>query len=83
MATPLLAGAEIQTYTLTSSVPLNLSRVRHILIRPTDAPAPRSRSNRSRLITEREHLAGVPSGVGWQGLREIYRETLVAARPKR
>ncbi|HSR42952.1 MAG TPA: sulfatase, partial [Longimicrobiales bacterium] len=31
----------------------------------------------------REHLATIPSGPGWHGLSEIYRETLVSRSPER
>ena len=82
ITTPLLAGNEFQTYTLTSPGPLNLSRIRHILIRPTDAAGASFDIESVRLISRREHLASVPSGVGWQGLGEIYRETLVARAPE-
>ena len=82
ITTPLLAGNEFQTYTLTSPFPLNLSRIRHILIRPTDANGASFDIESVRLISRREHLASVPSGVGWQGLGEIYRETLVARAPE-
>ena len=35
-----------------------------------------------RLVFRREHLAGVPSGVSWQGLRDVFRETLVTRSPE-
>ena len=82
ITTPLVAGNEFQTYTLTSPSPLNLSRIRQILIRPTDANGASFDIESVRLISRREHLASVPSGVGWQGLGEIYRETLVARAPE-
>ena len=79
---PLVAGDEIQTYTLTSpgpaehvahpatADPADRRGRRHVRDRigPPDQPARASRS--------------VPSGVGWQGLSEIYRETLVARAPE-
>src|SRR5204863_2671280 len=34
------------------------------------------------LIFRREQLAGVPSGVSWQGLRDVFRETLVTRSPE-
>ena len=36
-----------------------------------------------RLVTLKEHLASIPSGVGWQGLADVFRETLVARSPER
>ena len=35
-----------------------------------------------RLVFRREHLADVPSGVSWQGLRDVFRETLVTRAPE-
>jgi arylsulfatase A-like enzyme len=35
-----------------------------------------------RLIPRNEHLASAPSGVGWQGLGDIYRETIVSRAPE-
>ena len=82
MTTPIVAGPETKTYTLTSPVPLNMSRVHQIVIRPTDAPGASFGIESVRLITRREYLAGMPSGVGWQGLGEIYRESLVSRSPE-
>jgi arylsulfatase A-like enzyme len=80
--TPLQSGEEIHTYTLISPGPLNLSRVRNVLIRPTDAAGATFEIESVRIVSRREHLAGMASGVGWQGLAEIYRETLVARSPE-
>src|SRR5207237_230180 len=33
-------------------------------------------------VFRREFLAGVASGIGWQGLSEIYRESIVARAPE-
>ena len=35
-----------------------------------------------RLVSRTEHLASIPAGVGWQGLQQIYRESLVAHAPE-
>jgi arylsulfatase len=78
MTTPIVAGTEKQTYTLTSPAPLNMSRARQLVIRPTDAAGATFDIESVRMITRREHLAGIPSGVGWQGLGEMYREALVS-----
>lgn len=82
ITTPILPGPEPRTYTLTSPAPLNLSRVRHILIRPTDAADATFEIESLRVVTRREYLASLESGVGWQGLAEIYRETLVGRAPQ-
>ncbi len=82
MATPIVAGAASRTYTLTSPVPVNMSRAHQIVIRPTDKPGATFEIESVRVITRREQLAAMPSGVGWQGLGEIYRESLVARSPE-
>ena len=82
ISSPLLPGTEIQTYTLTPQAPINMSRARQFVIRPTDAAGATFEIESIRIITRREHLASLPSGVGWQGLGEIYRETLVGRSPE-
>jgi arylsulfatase A-like enzyme len=82
LTTPLKAGDEFNTYVLTSSVPLNMARAQQLLIRPTDAADATFEIESVRLITEREHLASVKSGVGWQGLKDIFREALVSRAPE-
>ena len=42
--------------------------------------ARRSSSNPSASVLREDYLESIPSGVSWQGLSEIYRETLVVAR---
>lgn len=82
MSATLTPGNEVQTYTLTSPAPLNTARIRRILIRPTDAASATFEIESVRLVFRKEYLASVPSGVGWQGLGEIYRESLVARAPE-
>ena len=82
LQSPLKAGAEMQTYIVTPPASTPMSRVRHILIRPTDAAGATFHIESVRLVTRAEHLAAIPSGVGWQGLSEIYRESLVARAPE-
>lgn len=81
-------GDELETYTLTSadasfetSVPLRA--LRHILIRPTDAAGADFEIASIRIVSLKEHLANVPTGVGWQGLGDVFRETIVARAPER
>ena len=84
----LIAGDEIQTYTLTmadskfeSSFPLGT--LKRIVVRPTDAAEASFELESMRLVSIKEYLASVESGLGWHGLRDIYRETLVARAPER
>jgi arylsulfatase A-like enzyme len=80
--TQLRPGSEMQTYTLTSVFHSSGNQIRHILLRPTDAPGATVEIESVRLIFRKEHLAGISSGVAWQGLKEIYRESLAARAPE-
>jgi arylsulfatase A-like enzyme len=80
--TPLLPGTDLHTYIVTSSVPLNMARAQRLLLKPTDAANATFEIESVRMVTEREHLATVKSGVGWQGLRDIFRESLVSRAPE-
>ena len=82
LQSPLQAGDAMQTYELTPLQPIVTSRIRHIVIRPTDAKGATFAIESVRLVTRTEHLASIPAGVGWQGLQQIYRESLVAHAPE-
>lgn len=82
VSSPIVPGPDLQTYTMTPNAPINMSRVRRLVIRPTDAAGATFDIESIRIITRREHLASIPSGVGWQGLGESYRETLVGRAPE-
>jgi hypothetical protein len=71
---PLVAGEEMRTYVLRTTASLPASFSRHVVIRPTDAPGATFEIEFVRVVTRREHLAGVSGGLGWHGLSEIYRE---------
>jgi arylsulfatase A-like enzyme len=77
---PLVPGDEMRTYVLrsTASVPAS---ARHVLIRPTDVPGATFDIESVDVVSRREHLEGIGPGVAWQGLSEVYRETLVARSP--
>lgn len=80
--TPLVAGDEMRTYTLRARFALPASRTRHIFIRPSDAKGASFEIESVRMVFRKEHLAGVASGLSWQGLSEIYHETLVGRSPE-
>lgn len=82
IGTPLVAGKEARTYVLTSPYTTDSVETRHILIRPTDVAGAEFEIESVRLVLRRDHLAAVPAGVSWQGLGEIYRETLVSRAPE-
>ena len=74
---PILPSEELQTYTMTASGLGASSRFRHVLLRPTDETGAEFEIESVRLIFRKEFLASIPSGVSWQGLSGIYRETIV------
>jgi arylsulfatase A-like enzyme len=80
--TPVMAGDRLQTYVIVPPAPVSGSRIRHILIRPTDVAGAEFGIASVRLVFRNEHLAGLPSGVSWQGLRDVFRETLVTRSPE-
>ncbi len=75
-------ATDFVTYTMTSPSSLSGSGIRHVFLRPTDAAGADFAIESVRLVFRSEHLAAIKSGVSWQGLGEIYRETLVARAPE-
>jgi arylsulfatase A-like enzyme len=80
--TPVVAGDEVRTYALKSPFSTPFSGMRHLLVRPTDQKGASFEIESVRIVFRREHLAGVASGIGWHGLSEIYKESLVARSPE-
>ena len=81
-------GAKLETYVITTadasfSTSYPLSSIRHVVLRLTGAEGAEIDIASMRLVTLKEHLASIPSGVGWQGLADVFRETLVARAPER
>ena len=88
LRTPIVAGDDLQTYTMTTGTAafrtsFPSSDIRHILLRPTDASGADFEIESVRLIFRSEHLASIPSGVSWQGFGDIFRETIVTRSPER
>ncbi len=82
MRSPVTAGEELVTYSFKSPLPLRGTDVEQILLRPSDAAGAHFEIESVRLVFRREHLAAIPSGVGWQGLSGVHRETVVARAPE-
>jgi arylsulfatase A-like enzyme len=80
--TAAIAPGDAQTHTLRSQFSMVTADSRNFFLRPTDAAGATFEIESVRLVTRREHLAGVASGLGWQGLSEVYKETLVARAPE-
>ncbi len=79
LATPLLPGDDVQTYTLTPIFDVPTRRgIRHLVVRPVDEAGADFEIESIRLVFHREHMASLDSGAGWHGLGEIYHETLLA-----
>jgi arylsulfatase A-like enzyme len=81
----LTPGPDLKTYTFAARMftrPPVASEIRHILIRPTNVKGARFEIESVRLVMRREKLAQIASGLSWQGLSEVYRETLVARSPE-
>lgn len=78
ITTPIVAGDELQTYTLTPPQIVPASTVRHLVVRPTDVEGAEFEIESLRVVFRKEHLASIPSGVGWHGLDEVYLESLVS-----
>jgi arylsulfatase A-like enzyme len=79
-------GDEMQTYTLTTAgtmiSSLEMGALRQLMIKPTDVEGVEFAIESIALVSLEEHLGSIPSGVSWQGLGEIYRETLVTRTPE-
>jgi arylsulfatase A-like enzyme len=80
--TPIVPGDDFQTYTVPVSMPVRLSTIRYLLVRPTDSEQAGFEIESIRLVSRKEFLDRIPSGVGWQGLSDMYRETVVARAPE-
>ena len=79
---PIVPGEECRTYTLTSPTPVTATSIRHLIVVPTNEPGSDFEIASVRIVVREEHLASIPSGIEWQGLEEIYQETLVARSPE-
>jgi arylsulfatase A-like enzyme len=82
ITTPLISGDEMRTYTLRGPRPVPASNIRRLFVRPTDEEGAEFAIESVRIIFRKEHLAEIESGIGFQGMSEIYRESLVARVPE-
>ena len=84
ISSPLLPGPGTKTYTtdlddvfLLEMMPATREPQR-VLLRPTNVAGADFAVDSVRLVFRGEHLASIGSGPGWQGLGEVFRETLVS-----
>jgi arylsulfatase A-like enzyme len=82
MRAALTPGDAMQTYTLTPMLHVAGTSTQHVMLRPTDVAGATFEIESVRLVFRKEHLATIASGVAWQGLKEIYRESLAARAPE-
>ena len=80
---PLTPGEEFQTLTMTSGGVSSLGSIKVLFIRPTDAPDQTFEIESVRLISQGDHSAEAPTSVGWQGLGNIFRESISMRSPER
>lgn len=80
--TELSKAGDSQTLTL---IPAQITRMQWdtLLLRPTDAAGATFEIESIRAVPQRERRASIRSGVGWQGLADIYQETLVSRSPEK
>lgn len=67
----------LTTIELTAPRPLDVADMRHFLLRPTDEEGVTFEIEFVRAVESSEHLAKTASGLSFQGLGQIYHETLV------
>lgn len=82
LRSPVVMGDDLRTYTLSGGRTVLGSSIRHILISPSDVVGTEFAIESVQLTFRKEHLAGIPTGVSWQGLDEIYHETIVSRAPQ-
>ena len=83
LTSPLLAGDAFQNLSLQPAVSVPIRTVDVVAIRPTDVAGATFDIESVRLVSQKEHREAIPTGVGWNGLGEIYRETIVSRSPER
>ena len=85
LSTPLVPGEDAQSYTINvaGQRSITASGTRHVLLQPTDVADADFEIESVRLVFRKEHLSTISAGVGWQGLSESYRESIVTRAPER
>ncbi len=83
LTTPLRAGEDFQNVSIQPALPLSLQAIETLAIRPVDVAGASFEIESVQLVSQREHRESIPSGVGWNGLAGIYRETIVSRSPEK
>lgn len=79
---PITSGEGMETFVVRPIFPVKGADIAQLLIKPVDVPGARFEIESVRLVFRREHLASIPSGIGWHGLGEVYRESVVTRSPE-
>lgn len=82
LSSPLLAGEAFQNLSIQPPTSLALRNIETVAIRPADVAGATFEIESVRLVSQKEHREAIPTGVGWSGLGEIYRETIVSRSPE-
>ncbi len=82
LATPVRPGDEMRTYVIRPPSAREASTLDRILIVPTDERDAEFAIDSVRLVFRDEYLSSIPSGVGWHGMSDIYRESIVSRAPE-
>ena len=82
LSTEVTASEDFQTFTVQSGRSLPLRGMETVFVQPVDVAGARFEIESIRLVSQGEYRASIPSGVGWSGLSEIYRETIVTRAPE-
>jgi len=82
LTTPITPGDDMQTYFLRATSATSPAQVAHVLLLPTDEAGADFEVESVRLVFRGEHLRSIASGVGWHGMSEVYRETIVTRSPE-
>ncbi len=78
----LAAGGETQTVTMTVASVLPLAGVKALIVQPTKEAGATFEIESIRLVSQRENRAGTPTGVGWQGLANVFHESISSRSPE-
>lgn len=82
ISSPLRSGEEFQNLSMQPARSTVLRTAGMIAIRPVDVAGATFEIESVRMVSQKEHRESIPSGIGWNGLSEIYRETIVSRSPE-
>lgn len=75
-------GDALQSVTFSDPNTPGLANLKNVLLRPANTAGSTFEIASIRMLSKREHLASIPSGIGFNGLGEIFRESIVSRSPE-